>query len=225
MDIKFTLKSNIPEYVKNEFDSGNFQKQVLDVVEAEAYEELDRLARESMSPDLYETYMDSVSTRQTRTSVVLRLDGTLANIHEKGAKARDMKPDLLKGKDYVDIPLEHSTPKSGGPGPVPQRIAKEIRNQKIMKYGDRLTDTSRPKKSKVTGYKHESPMYAGLTKNKSKFARSSGADFVKFRRISKNSDPRSWWYPQIPALNLIEKVSEYMQEIYEDVVNQIMRKK
>lgn len=224
MDIKFTLKSNIPKYIKDEFESGNFQQQVLDVIEAESYEELDRLAKESFSPALYASYMDGVSTKQTSNSIVLRLDGTLANIHEQGAKKYDMKPGLLKGKDYVDIPMEHSSPKSGGPGPVPQRIAKEIKKQGIMRYGDRLTDTSRRKTSKVTGYKHESPMFSGLTKNKSKFARQSGADFVKFRRISKNSDPSSWWHPAIPAEHLIEKVGEYIEDIYDDVVNKIYKK-
>lgn len=224
MDLKFTIKSNIPKYVKDEFESGNFQQQVLDVIEAESYEELDRLARESMSPAMYQEYMDSVSTKQTHTSVVLRLDGTLANIQEQGAKKYDMKPGLLNGKEYVDIPLEHSSPKSGGPSPVPQKIGKEIKKQNIMRYGDRFTDTSRRKTNKATGYKHESPMYDGLTKNKSKYARSSGADFVTFRRISKNSDPRSWWHPEVHALHLVEKVGEYIEDIYDDVVNQIYKK-
>ena len=51
-------------------------------------------------------------------------------------------------------------------------------------------------------YKHKHSIYEGMRKNTTTYQETSSSTYVTFRRVSAASDPMSWIYPGISAMNL-----------------------
>jgi len=59
-------------------------------------------------------------------------------------------------------------------------------------------------------YTHKSAMFEGVTKIEEVYKKTVQSTYLKFRRVSSNSDPNSWMHPGIKAHKYFDKV---MQEI------------
>ena len=227
--LNIAVKARIPEYIKELYDTDNFEKELTKEIEKEAMAKWEELAKATLGSTA-EEYIASMRSETYDNKVVLKLDGTLSNMQEKGSTEFDMKPGLLKGKESVTIPIAHSSSIGGargmisGPNPLPKRIDLQIKKQGLRR-GDRFRDTSRRRRSYDKTYLHKTSMYSGLTKSSRAFAKQTGAGYVTFRKVSKRSDPSSWWHPGFEPLNLMEKVSEYVSTIYPDMLNKISVRK
>ncbi len=219
-NMQVSLKSSIPQYIKEVYDSGKFEEQILEEIEEEARDKWVSLARESLGSTA-DDYIDGIDTQIKGKSVVLQLDGTLALMQENGTPKFDMKPGLLKNSKngYTDVPISSSKPKSGGPNEMPKNIYAKAKH---LHFGDRLSDRTRLKSSKVMPYKHATSLYSGMMKSDRAHAKKTGAGYFTIRRVSKNSDPYSWWHPGFQPLNLADKVKEYLEMSFDGIVNKVV---
>lgn len=167
----------------------------------------------------------------------------LAGMIENGASSFDMKVNFARsgkkkmtksGGWYLTIPLLFRTTnakeKSGAPGQIlPCSIYDLIRNspsttkevddktvstlsgddipkryqpgQLMMKQLNRTADQYMPKNS----------IYAGLIRNKDNA--SGKSTYNTFRKVSSNSDPKSWIHPGIPAYNLMDQAANSVDQL------------
>lgn len=220
MDI--SVKSRIPNYMKDAFfDPEEFDYLITDELQKEALSKWAELANEALNTTA-ENYIDGLSSTRDDKKVDIILEGALPVMQEKGAVPFDMKPGLLKGKDYVNVPIEHSKPGSGGPNEMSKTIYSKAKN---LNYGQRFTDSTSKRKTSWHGeYKHKDTLYKDMLKNKKSYEKQSGAGYVTFRRVSKNSDPSSWIHPGFTPLNLADKVANHLADVYDGIINKIKMK-
>jgi hypothetical protein len=223
ISIEFSLKRNIPKYLQSEYDLDNFRQGVIDNIKYEAMSEWQELASASLG-DSAEEYIKGISIEQDGSDkVILQLDGTLANMEEKGSPAFDMKPGLLAGNDYRIIPITHGNPNKGESNPMSKKAYSKV---KSLHYGQRsLQDFGRAGKNKTTGYKHTDHKLADIMKPTKRNAKKYGSGLVTFRAVSVNSDPKSWWHPGFTALNLAEQVKTHIEEMFPKILNKIKVRK
>src|SRR5579872_3312335 len=171
----------------------------------------------------------------------LELGGSkLALMIENGCGSFDMKtffersPKAIKTSKgwYLTIPMLFKTPganpRSDTPGQLlPRRIYDLIRNSPstVKDTGDEeistLSGVDVPQKyqpgqltslnNTADTYIHKNSIYAGLTRTKDKATGFS--NYNTFRRVSNNSDPRSWIHPGIPAYNLMDRAVENVDQL------------
>lgn len=153
---------------------------------------------------------------------------------EEGVDAWDMKEALLQGREYVDIPFISKRNKArpsrdkgaplGAPfdarrraqwvGGAVQRLASAELDTGLA---DRLSlrgpiDTGRGKRrqripileNRTTGYEHKANIYQDLQRHIYSRGTQDSGKYVTFRRISENSDPDSWMYPQTQGRQLLQ---------------------
>jgi hypothetical protein len=144
----------------------------------------------------------------------IEVDLAYADILDRGFSSFDMKPGLLKGKDYVDIPFEHSV--GGLPSEIKQNMAggrlANIRigtDLKTFQLGQRTKLT--PLENGLTPYTWRSGLYAGLTST------GAGQAFT-FRRISKNSPPNAWMHPGQEPRPVTRALSENMEAQVSEII-------
>lgn len=223
ISVEFSLKKNVPKYLQSEYDLENFRQGVIDNIEAEATAEWEHLAAATLG-DTAEEYIEGISSEKSGADrVVLRLDGTLAEMQEKGAAPFDMKPGLLDGNAYRIIPITHGNPLKGGSNPMSKQAYSKIKN---LHYGQRSSqEFGRAGKNKTTGYKHTTHKLSGIMKPTKRAAKTYGSDFVTFRAVSVNSNPKSWWHPGFQALNLVEQVAQHIQDMFPRILNKVKVRK
>lgn len=156
---------------------------------------------------------------------------------ETGQPARDMKAQLLgspkaktgkDGKKYITIPFRHGTPGAVGMQAMPKNVynqAKTLgfsRRNNILKswftgqkytWGGKLGDSAQGQRSHSGNhpgarYTWKSGMYSGMVRT----GKSGHAQYMTFRRISENSDPRSWQFPAVKPRPIREAVIENTRE-------------
>lgn len=222
LEIEFTLKKNIPKYLQSEYDLENFRQGVTDNIKAEALAEWEHLAAATLG-DSAEEYIKGISiAEEDEGNVVLQLDGTLAEMQEKGTPPFDMKPGLLAGEEYRVIPITHTKPGAGGNQMSKQAYSK-VKN---LHYGQRSQqEFGRAGKNKTTGYKHTTHKLTDVIKPTKMAAKKYGSDLVTFRAVSVNSDPRSWWHPGFQPLNLMEQVKQHIEDMFPQILNKIKVRK
>jgi hypothetical protein len=156
-----------------------------------------------------------------------------AAVIETGQPARDMKPQLLgspkaktgkNGKRYITIPFRHGTPGTVGMQAMPMNVYREAqqlgfsRRNNILKsfftgrkytWGGRLGNSAQGQLSHSGGhpgarYTWKSGMYSGMVR----MGKNRHTQYLTFRRISENSDPRSWQFPAVKPRPIREAVIE-----------------
>jgi hypothetical protein len=159
------------------------------------------------------------------------------NFIEDGQPARDMKAALLSsprakigkdGKKWMTIPFRHGAPGTQGMAAMPTNVyalAKQLgfsrRNGVLTglitgnKYtwngrlsasaqGQRSHSGSHPGK----GYTWKSGQYSGMVK----MGKGGHSQYITFRRVSENSDPKSWQFPGVKPKPIREAVIENTKE-------------
>lgn len=219
-DMKISLKSRVPKYMRDEYALDDFENGVMDNVKNEALAEWEDLAKATMG-DAAEAYISNIRVEQDNPrKLSFYIDDPLSNMRENGAPPFDMKPGLLKGQDKVTIGMSHGSPKLEESNPLP---AKVFSKAKYMKMGQRFTDTSRRKKS-FKGYKHTTGIYSGMMKQTKSAKKEYGGSFVTFRTISRNSPARSWWHPGFKALHLADRVKRHIEVGFDGILNKVKMK-
>ena len=223
ISIEFSLKKNVPKYLQSEYDLENFRQGVMDNIKSEALTEWEGLAAATLG-DSAEAYINGISVEQDGSDkVVLQLDGTLANMQEKGAAPFDMKPGLLAGEPYRIIPITHGNPNKGGQNPMSKQAYSKVKN---LHYGQRSSQTfGRAGKNKTTGQKHTTHKLSDIMKPTKRNAKKYGSDLVTFRAVSVNSSPGSWWHPGFKPLNLAEMVKAHIEAMFPKILNKIKVRK
>jgi hypothetical protein len=110
-------------------------------------------------------------------------------------------------------------------------------------YGERLhhnMDQITPKARELltrrttaaSGYTHKSSVYSGMIRGAQQTRGANGqfgglktSGYTTFRRISTNSDPKSWQHPGIKAAHMVPKVEKYIKKIMMPTVRQFMEGK
>jgi hypothetical protein len=223
----FSLKSlSVPKKYLNELEElGNTEEvdaEVARQIEDAAMEKWIELANINLGSSS-ENYINSMRSEINGTKVILSLDGDLANMQEKGRGPFDMKPGLLADHpDGLNVPIASSAPGKGGPNPLSKNMYARIKRG-IKRPGDRFAQRGgRRTRSYDKSYLHKAPKYQGLTKSTKFWAKKTGAEYVTFRKVSKNSDPNSWWHPGFEALDLMKQVQVFIKEQAPEIMQKVI---
>lgn len=160
---------------------------------------------------------------------------------EDGSPPRDMKEALLgspkakQGKNgrYITVPFRHGTPGAVGIQSMPQHIYSGAKNLgysrrngflKSLFTGSKYTwggkfSEGKPKDQQTgmrahnaphpgAGYQHRVGIYEGMVK----MGRKNHSQYMTFRRVSENSDPKSWMFPGVKPRPIREAVVENTRE-------------
>lgn len=156
-----------------------------------------------------------------------------ASIIEDGIDPYDMKPGLLAspkakrnkdGSKYITVPYRHGTPGTVGMPSMPKNVyamANKLgfsrRNSAIKalftgrkyEWNGRLKEQPQGQRSHFgshpgSGYTWKSGQYSGMVRAGGK----GHSQYLTFRRVSENSDPKSWQHPGVSPRPIREAVVE-----------------
>lgn len=170
-------------------------------------------------------YLNAIYVNQVDESTVvvgLNPKSKLARMIEEGATPFDMKTGFSKsskvklnkkGEWYMNIPFRHATPDAVGESELfSNRIPREVYDIARRNQGAPVTRQQLPSEFRqvgqnpASGYVHRAPIFQGLTR------REVGAtpterrgQYMTFRRVSQNSDPKSWIHKGIRAHNFMQR--------------------
>jgi hypothetical protein len=159
------------------------------------------------------------------------------NFIEDGQPPRDMKADLLAspkakinkdGKRWMTVPFRHGAPGTQGIQPMPKNVhamAKQLgfsRRNGALKglitgtsytWNGRLKASPQGQRSHSgshpgAGYTWKTGQYSGMVKMGSK----GHSQYMTFRRVSENSDPKSWRHPGVEPKPIRQAVVENTKE-------------
>lgn len=168
-----------------------------------------------------------------------------ASIIENGIKPFDQKAGLLgspkakvgaDGKKFITVPYRHGTPGTVGLPAMPKNVyqqAKKLgfsRRNNVIKalftgrkytWDGKLQETNQGQRSHVgshpgAGYTWKTGQYSGMVK----MGKAGHSQYMTFRRISENSDPKSWRHPGVKPRPIREAVIENTRD---DVLTLIRR--
>lgn len=216
---------------KDEISS--FSRYVLDKISTEYMRKWDYHIKNNLN-QTRKVYQESVEVRNVddfnREFILTGKDqGRLALMIERGASAFDIKKGFEKSnkkkskKDggwYLTVPFRLATGQAiadsgvfAGMGSLPD----PIRNIAFKQPNKAITKSQIPErfqikgkreelnidKTKIPEYKHKSQIWEGVTYVRKPEERSG--TYMKFRRVSDNSDDYSWYHPGFEAHNLMGK--------------------
>lgn len=156
-----------------------------------------------------------------------------SSVVEDGIKAFDMKPGLLSspkaktnkdGGKYITVPYRHGTPGTVGMPAMPLNIYNQMnklgfsrRNNALKAFftgrkytwNGRLKEESQGQRSHFgshqgAGYTWKSGQFDGMVR----MGKRGHTQYLTFRRVSENSDPRSWQHPGVKPRPIREAVVE-----------------
>lgn len=168
-----------------------------------------------------------------------------ASLIEDGQDAHDMKPGLLAspkahtnkdGKRWITVPFRHGIPGTTGMQAMPKNVYQQAqklgfsrRNNALRAFftgdkytwNDRLSKQSQGQRSHGgdhpgAGYTWSTGQYSGMVR----MGQAKQTQYLTFRRVSENSDPRSWQHPGTKPKPIREAVIENTKE---DVLELIRR--
>ena len=163
-------------------------------------------------------------------AAIVRAMAPYADKIENGVEPYDMKPSLLKGRQYVRIPFRHAVPTAAQPsGTTPSGM--KIMPQSIhaiMQKVDRLGKSSYGQRSKIIKtmegerktYTHKTGIYSGM-KNVGKAGHSQ---YMTFRTVSIHSPANSWWHPGTKARPLSKAVAQSTYEFVKEILTTALEK-
>lgn len=162
-------------------------------------------------------------------------------IIEKGQRPHDMKPGLLAsprakrnkdGSRYITVGFRHGTPGTVGLPPMPVNVYSQAKNlaysrrngalsgsSKAYTWGGRYNENGVPRDAQTgmrthtkphpgAGYQHKAGIYQGMVR----MGGPNQSQYMTFRRVSDNSDPRSWQHPGTPPRPVRDAVVENTRE-------------
>jgi hypothetical protein len=157
------------------------------------------------------------------------LVGMLPNMIEKGWPGGDMKPALLAGRNakvgkdgkrYNTVPFRHmgtnATGRNGQPfGSQYREMLGQDWASRLGKSIEKMAKRLRPGQRLEAGHAprlrahHKTDLYAGLHKR----GQPRHTQYMTFRRVSENSDPRAWLHPGIQPANLFPEVEAHIDRV------------
>jgi len=169
--------------------------------------------------------MENDSVKIETNRCVVQLVGAQANALENGWDSFDMKPGLLGGKKFANIMFRFATPKKDGGaksfvGPTMSQDA-----YKAIKNAQRRNPGAHTIRSSFTG-KAEKPWYATGRESAMLAVRGYGPkdrQYLTFRRVSRNSDPRAFIHPGFEGAQLFPKAREWVEEYGPLIVKDALR--
>jgi hypothetical protein len=158
-------------------------------------------------------------------------------IIESGSQPRDMKAKMLAspkarigkdGKRFITIPFRHGTPGTVTMAPMPQHIYDAAKNLGYSRrngelgsaagtnrytWGGKLGKSSEGQRSHSgahpgAGYTWKTGQFSGMAK----MGQSGHSQYMTFRRLSENSDPKAWQHPGVKPRPIREAVVENTRE-------------
>ncbi len=168
-----------------------------------------------------------------------------ASLIEEGIKPFDQKAGLLgsskaktgaDGKKYITVPYRHGTPGAVGIPAMPPNVyqqAKKLgfsRRNNFLKafftgrkytWDGKLRESNQGQRSHFgshpgAGYTWKTGQFSGMVK----VGKKNHSQYLTFRRVSENSDPRSWQHPGVKPRPIREAVIENTRK---DVLELIRR--
>jgi hypothetical protein len=155
------------------------------------------------------------------------------SIIEDGQKPRDMKIKMLmggkakigkNGKRYITVPFRHGTPGATTMPSMPKAVHNEAKkldysrrngelSSKKYTWGGRLKGDVGERKTHVdphpgAGYTWKATQYSGMVR----VGQQGHSQYFTFRRLSENSDPKSWMHPGVKPRPVREAVKENTQD-------------
>jgi hypothetical protein len=157
---------------------------------------------------------------------------------EDGQPARDMKAKMLSspkaktgkdGKRYITVPFRHGTPGTVGLPSMPQHVYAQAKNLQYSRRNEGLgtskytwggkykdsapRDAQDGMRTHITphpgaGYQHKTGIFNGMVRT----GKLGHTQYMTFRRLSENSDPKSWMYPAVKPRPIREAVVENTRE-------------
>lgn len=138
------------------------------------------------------------------------------------------------GKRYITVPFRHGTPGAVGMGtPMPAHIYAQAKmltysrrngvlsafsSGQTYSWGGRLGASSEGQRSHIApsdrvndqgqGYTHRTGIYSGMVR----MGKPGQSQYLTFRRMSDNSDPRSWYFPGVQPKKIRDAVVENTRE-------------
>lgn len=147
----------------------------------------------------YEANIRVVYPYENDLSALIEAQAPYAGYIENGVEPYDMKPKLLKGRQFVRIPFRHGVPGSSEGGKtatglqaMPQTIYNMMQKSKQlgqMSYGQRskiIQSMEGKKTSTWTTGPYSGMKRTGMAKH---------GQYMTWRTVSVNSPPNSWWHP------------------------------
>jgi hypothetical protein len=231
--IQIDIESLVGDLQLTKNDLDQVRQLVVKAYVSEVYSETINLAFEKLSTARNEYISALKIVKVDDYTYDLELSGSaLALMIESGASGFDMKTGFSKSPKrintktgwYLTIPMMFrptgANVKSGAPGQIlPRKIYDLIRNSpsSVKDTGDAIVSTLSNKdipdryqpgqltslNKAVDAYIPKSSIYAGLNRTQDK--ESGGVTYNTFRRVSNNSDPKSWLHPGITAYNLMDR--------------------
>lgn len=168
------------------------------------------------------------------SSATLTLQGKLPNALERGSGPFDMKK-MLRGKKYVNVPIQHGTPGSTNRKPMPSAdhsVMQSVVKQAKAAMGNKPFSARGPKnmpspaREKVTSfgtYKQKGSPTGSMVYQKHAYGKGSQGTYTTFRRLSRASDPASWIHPGFKALNLFPTVANEVKSLGPKLVRDYLR--
>ena len=163
-------------------------------------------------------------------SGTLSLKGKLPNMIEDGFPSFDQKIGFsnsnkaikkTNGGWYLTIPLRHGTPKSyffssTMTNSIYREASKLANNQSLHYPG--IGDTS------WNGYVRKHNKFDGLTRIVKSYNNTTQSQYYTFRRVSNNSDPKSWMHPGYSGAKITETIEKYSRETFNTILTNNLNK-
>jgi len=152
---------------------------------------------------------------------------------EDGQPPRDMKPKMLAspkakegkdGKKYITVPFRHGTPGAVTMPAMPKNVYNQVKrlgysrrngglDTKQYTWGGRLGNSALGQRSHSgdhpgAGYTWRTGQYSGMVR----VGQPGHSQYLTFRRLSENSDPKSWRFPGVKPRKIREAVVENTRE-------------
>ena len=174
----------------------------------------------------YERSVNVIYPYENDLSALIKADAKYAGAIESGTPAYDMKPGLLKGRQFVRIPFRHAAPgggaKSGNYTPTGMKVmSEEIYN--IVKQAGQVGKSNIGIRSKVIStaerritYSWKAGMYSGMVKT----GMAGHSQYITFRTVSVRSNPSSWWHPGTPPRPLSKAVAAMVKDDLTEMLRQ-----
>ena len=108
-----------------------------------------------------------------------------------------------------------------------QRVMSVIQSTKPRRaaYGVKISsDIQQGRKTQsYTKYTWKSSPYAGMVRMQTSTGKAKSSQYITFRVVSKNSDPRSWILPPVEGIPIREIVVKAVKPIAEDLIAQALK--
>jgi len=172
------------------------------------------------------------------------------NWSEQGRASYDIKKGLLAGRKvkgkttkYVDVPFRHGTPGTKGTfKAMPKQdfeVIKAALGASSQKMTAGMTSTAaaarlanatiRGPKQALIGPQRQGGrsvgVFSGMLQINKQYEKSSGTQYMTIRRVSINSDPASWRYPDIKGIHLFPKAAADVEKFGAAIIQSVSKRR